>query len=179
MCKFLSAIVTRDGRVLSAPEYTDSHEDLIAAFGLRDNGLDHFCRVEYTPKGAEYDNLDSYVLRLDEDDEPSWWAERKDDVEAELRHRIEAMIVREDHDILLGGCWIIASGTVKIAKSCTIRNMYGTSSVGSMYGTSSVGSMSGTSRVGSMYGTSSVGSKSGTSSVGSMSDTSSVGFHVR
>lgn len=53
MCRFLSAIVTRDGRVLHH-EATDSHEALIGHFGLRDTtdhdyAMQHFCRVEFVP----------------------------------------------------------------------------------------------------------------------------------
>jgi len=33
MCHFLSALVTRTGEVLTLPEYTDSHEDLVDHFG--------------------------------------------------------------------------------------------------------------------------------------------------
>jgi hypothetical protein len=36
MCKFLSYIVTKTGETITAPEHTDSHEDLISFFNLRE-----------------------------------------------------------------------------------------------------------------------------------------------
>ncbi len=34
MCNFLSAIAYKNGDIFCAPEYTDSHEDLISHLGL-------------------------------------------------------------------------------------------------------------------------------------------------
>ena len=79
MCNFLSAIVLSNGDVLTAPEYTDSHEDLILHFGLEncDNSrCQHFVRVEFTPE--KIDDPDSYTLKIDDEGgAPQWFGEHE------------------------------------------------------------------------------------------------------
>jgi len=176
MCIFLSAIVLQSHEIVRDPEHTDSHEDLIESRGLVDNGRGAFVRVELVPKGLLYE-VDKYVLRLDQNNAPDWWtANLRDHVESVLRDDVRRMIVANERECLLGGCWILVDGvTVKRAKNARIIAMYGSSRIGTMLGSSHVGTMHYSSSVGAMYGSSSVGTMLGSSSVGAMYGSSSVG----
>jgi len=87
MCQFLSAIATRDGRLLFTE--CDSHEVIIQRAGLRDESLflRHWVRIEQTI----YDRK----LRVDETECPSWfdpleWQERVTQLLAQVRPAREA-----------------------------------------------------------------------------------------
>ena len=80
MCDFLSAIATRDGRLLFCED--DSHETIVRRAGLRDGDLHlrHWVRVEQRPGDA--------ALRVDEASTPGWW-----DAE-EWQPRLDALLAR-------------------------------------------------------------------------------------
>ena len=80
MCDFLSAIATRDGRLLFCED--DSHETIERRAGLRDGDrhLRHWVRVEQRPGDA--------ALRVDEASTPGWW-----DAE-EWQPRLDALLAR-------------------------------------------------------------------------------------
>ncbi len=117
MCDFLSAIATRDGRVLCEP-MLDSHTDLIAHFGIRETTApaeaQSFVRIEYTPKVVEgrktYLDFSSYTLRVDEMTTPAWFdAERFDATRAALSAALERMTIRDDRQIVVGRAVMVAA----------------------------------------------------------------------
>lgn len=154
MCQFKSAIIIKPsqqypkGRLVHNP-WTDSHEDLVRIFKLRDE-RDNIARVEFTPPTLEdWTVPDNYVLRIDELRTPDWLTDEIQETHVKtLRDIIRSMIVSGDADLLCGCVYIIASGAkVVCIKNALVKVMLGTSSVGTMRDTSSVGTMLGTSSV--------------------------------
>jgi hypothetical protein len=181
VCKFLSAIVTRDGSVFCDPEHTDSHEDLIASLGLNDidrresaDVVRHFVRVEFTSETLC--DPDSYSLVLD-DNRPVWWTDEMESGVAEhLRGLVRRMIVSGNRDVLLGGCWILVGGAnVKEAINSRVVVVYGDGVIGVLYGSSRVGMLRDSSQVGVLNGSSRVDALYGSSRVGMLRDSSQVG----
>jgi hypothetical protein len=150
MCHWKSALVLRNGDVIHS-DVTDSHEDLISAYGLIDCGCEpSFVRVEYAPtSGGKQSDIDAYALRVDQDIIPAWWDDAmRDDATRKLRAIVARAIVTDARTTLLGGAWIL-DGSVNVAKAINVRviSMSGSSQVGAMSGSSQVGEMSGSSRV--------------------------------
>jgi len=116
MCKFKSAIVTRNGDIFTADE-TDSHEVLIAAHGFIDSGSPlaarSWVRVEFTPPDKVEEILDptKWELRVDEVGAPDWWDEKKDSVRSDLWSRVKRCIVNDERKCLIGGVWILLPGS--------------------------------------------------------------------
>jgi hypothetical protein len=114
MCNFLSAVVLRNGDVLTHP-MLDSHSELIQRFKLPDTHAyhQHFAKVELTPVGDWLD-VSAWKFRLDEETAPGWWADVAESVEAELRRRADKMILRDgEHRLIVDGCWIVG-GDAKV-----------------------------------------------------------------
>ena len=113
MCNFLSAIVLRNGDVLTHP-MLDSHLHLIQHFKLPDTREhhQHFAKVELTPTGDWLD-VSAWQFRLDEHTAPGWWEDVKASAESTLRARAEKMILKTgEHSLLIDGCWIIGGDAV-------------------------------------------------------------------
>ena len=113
MCNFLSAIVLRNGDVLSHP-MLDSHSDLVQHFKLPDTRQhhQHFAKVELTPTGDWLD-VSLWNFRLDEETVPGWWADVAVQAEATLRARADKMILKTgEHSLLVDGCWVIGGDAV-------------------------------------------------------------------
>ena len=106
MCEWKSAIVDRTGKV-HHHWCTDSHEEIVAIFGLRDD-RDHICRVEYSSTTGDVHDINTYALKVDESDAPGWWTvEIAERAEKELRSVVERSIITEDRPILLPGVYIL------------------------------------------------------------------------
>jgi hypothetical protein len=180
MCNFMSAIVLRTTGgfdVLRNP-WTDSHEDLVTLFKLRDTRDGSFARVEFTPKdGKSYDEPAAYVLTIDEGRKPDWLDEAmQEKVAKRMRGWVKSMIVDGDVDLLCGGVWILGkNANVGCVKGSVIKMMLGSSKVGEMWESSNVGEMWDSSNVGVMWGSSKVGVMWESSNVGVMRDSSNVG----
>ena len=134
ICNFLSAVVLRNGDVLTHP-LLDSHSDLVRYYQLPDGRQhhQHFAKVELTPD--DWLNVDTWNFRLDEETAPGWWEDVKTQAEATLRDRAKAMIVTTGRkDLILEGCWILA-GDAEFAdvRGGRIIHMYGGTLTG-MYG---------------------------------------------
>ena len=168
MCEFLSAIVKKDGEILW-DAYTDSHEDLVAAYGLDDSKLrEGFVRIEFKPEDCkDYDKPDKYILRVDNQVEPEWFKETEKTVADQLKAIIERIILRDvKKKCLLSGCYILTGKThIDYIKNARVLFMLETSEVGVMREASEVRVMLGNSEVGVMRGTSEVGEMRGTSKV--------------
>ena len=199
MCNFISAIVCRNGDILCDPEHTDSHEDLVVVYGLRDQGAlgaggRDWVRVEFIPPdgSSSIDDPQKWSLRVDEDFMPEWF--NVEDVTAKMQERASRMIVCDDRRLILGGCWIVC-GSASVQKvsnariysvrdsarvdsvcdSARVDSVRDSARVGSVYGSARVGSVYGSARVGSVYGSASVGSVRDSASVGSVYGSASVG----
>lgn len=160
MCNFLSAIITRDGRVICDPENTDSHKELVAANDLGPDTGEHWIRVEFLPPSDSSDVADSstYTLKIDETLTPGWFdTEAKTAAEAALRRRIDAMIVRDDRKILLGGCYIITGGRIKAVKNGRIVAVYGSAEIGTVSGNAKISAVFGNAKIGSVFGSAEIG----------------------
>jgi len=161
MCRFLSAIVLRNGDIICAPDLTDSHEDLISANKLRDdqfsNFLERFVRIEFTPPEDRslISDLSKWNFSVDEAETPDWFDHEK--VRTNLESMVARHIISDNRKILLGGWWILVENAiVDTCKNSVIKIMYGSSQVRTMYGSSHVVIMSDSSQVGTMYGSSQV-----------------------
>ena len=83
MCQEFSCLFIKNGEVLWKFG-TDSHEDLIRAAKLKDDGREQtFVRVEITPRNKSYLRPDAWTYRVDQDDRPEWY--RAEFAEAECR----------------------------------------------------------------------------------------------
>jgi len=162
MCKFLSALVLRNGDIVCQPKVTDEHELLIADCGLRDEGLiadRAFVRVEYSsPAGAPLTDLDNYALIVDEPSIPHWFDDAmRERVTEQLRDRVKRMIVTDERQILLGGCWILSEGAVvEWAVGARIAAMYGNATVTNVSGNATVTNVSGNATVTDVRGNATV-----------------------
>jgi hypothetical protein len=73
MCQAFSCLFLKNGEVLWRFG-VDSHEDLIRAAKLMDDGREQtFVRVEITPRNQSYLRPDKWVYRVDQDDRPEWY----------------------------------------------------------------------------------------------------------
>ena len=117
MCEFMSAIWTKQGDLLCDPSLIDSHEDLIALHGLRDEGHlgaggRDWIRVEFTPPddGSKIADVSLWNLNIDEETMPCWVD--RDVIRERCAARVQRMIVNEDKPILVGGPFIIVRGKI-------------------------------------------------------------------
>src|SRR3990167_9344740 len=115
LCNFLSALVLRNGDVLTHP-ILDSHSDLVTYFKLPDTNLhhQHFAKVELVPHDNWLDS-ETWQFCLDEETVPGWWPDVQASVARTLCDRARSMIVTTGHkDLILDGCWIL-SGDAEFA----------------------------------------------------------------
>lgn len=150
MCNFLSAIVLRSGEILCDPEHTDSHEDLVAAHNLRDNGHGGFVRIEFIPVNEQFTDVSSYKLVLDEPDRPEWFDDALEErILESLRDRVRRMIVDDERTMLLGGCWILGpNAIVKMVLSARIYCMLGSAKIGNVGGSAKIGNVRDNAQIG-------------------------------
>ena len=168
----MSAIVLKpNGKPLEILRnaWTDSHEDLVTLFSLRDNKEGAFARVEFKPEDkATLDQPDTYKLRIDEQRCPDWFDDDlKAKVDDRMRGWVRAMVVTGEVPMLCGGVYVLAEGAkVVTVKNAIIHAMMPGSQVVLMRGSSQVGEMWESSRVGEMWESSRVGVMRGSSQVG-------------
>ena len=155
MCQFFSSIVTRQGDILWN-EYTNSHEDLVEYFNLRDdNNLQHFVRCEFTPKENKYADVEHYTLKVDEKTKPKWFVEIQEATKEKMSVIISKMIIRGEKNLLLGGCYILDNAKVNKIKNVVVKSM-SNSQVNEMWDNSQVNEMWENSQVKKMWGNSQV-----------------------
>jgi hypothetical protein len=184
MCQFFSGIAFKNGDVHYNP-MTDNHEDLIDELELKDlnSGMRPWVRFEYT--ADDLTEIKDYKLRIDEQDPPEWCdKEFQSALEEKARSIVSPMILSKvEKKILVGGCWVLAGGSIIdrvvnvriiLMKSAKVGVMWGSSNVGEMWGSSNVGVMRESSNVGVMRGSSNVGEMWGSSNVGVMWGSSKV-----
>ena len=142
MCQFFSAIALRNGDIIH-DDATDSHSDLILAFGLSDAenaNCQHFVKVEFTPESPDVmDEIDKYTLRVDENETPLWWEEVKETVESKCRSAVKKMILTGEHKMILSGKYILGKNCkVNTVKNSNIVAMLESAKVGEMWGSAIV-----------------------------------------
>ena len=118
MCNFLSGIVLNNGDVITS-EYTDSHYLIAEAAGLKERNIPldmGWVKVEYTSNNLL--DINTYELKLDEEDCPYWFDDAmRENVTAKMHRLAQKCILKEGEiPILLGGKWIIG-GEIKIQRS--------------------------------------------------------------
>ena len=185
MCKFFSAVVKPDGTLLWSA-VSDSHEDIIEANDMLDDGSAKFCRLEYLP-GVDPLNINQYKLNIDQE-KPRWLTDRKlDNVEEKLKALVKSFIIKSGHKrLLLGGRWLLG-GTAKIDKiksafvhiisdSAKVDSISGSAKVGSISDSAKVGYIYGSAKVDSIHGSAKVDYISGSAKVDSISDSAKVDY---
>ena len=118
MCKFKSAVVTREGNVYHH-DLTDSHAEIQTLFGLKDRGDDIAC-IEYSPSGPD-DDLASYSLRLDQERVPLWWSDEfAAMIAGKMKAIISGYIVTDDVLLAIGRRLIIRDKRILEARHCIV-----------------------------------------------------------
>jgi len=165
MCRFLSALVKKNGNIICVPGVTDSHEDLIEYASLHDNDnyIRSFVRIEYHPDNGELHELDKYELHVDESDTPDWFDKKmKEKIERKLYQRVKKMIISNEKPILLGGCYILhgdaeirkvqGSRIISMRDNASVMNVWGNASVTDVGDNASVMNMRGNASVTDVWG---------------------------
>jgi len=132
MCNFKSGVCVRDERekfgikIYMSP-WTESHEELIRLFKLRDTG-ENLARFEFSPRDYEKAHVveDNYVLKIDQGREPSWWQSVVPAVTEKMEAYIKSIVVGGDVDLLCGGQFIVAPGAkISCLNFCAIASISG------------------------------------------------------
>jgi len=193
MCNFLSAIFTRDGRLICQPQYTDSHSDLMAAYGIKarqtDAPVQQFVRLELIPPEPFVLDMAKWQETIDEHEVPAWFDDAKRfDAFEQMREIIANAVVTDTRDMLLGGFYILADkalikemrgSRVVMLGNSQVETMWGNSQVETMWGNSQVGAMLENSQVKTMLGNSQVETMRGNSQVETMRGNSQVNIDLR
>ena len=180
MCKFFSAIVTKNEEVYY-DKFNHSHEDLIDLFDLKEGKQgQNFVRIEYCPEfEKDLADLSKYQLNINEPETPTWFTETvKEHVINKLNAVLSKMILIDvKKKILSSDCYILA-GNTKIEKviNCIIYSMSDNSSVTNMSGNSSVKQMNDNSTINHMNNNSSVNYMNDNSTINHMYGNSSVNY---
>ena len=175
MCKFYSAILTKNGDLFHNP-FTTSHEDIIDEFNLNDNMRDNFIRLEFVPKRKMFE-IDFYELKVDESITPEWFDENmKEIIINRLKNIIKSLIISDDVKLLNGRCAIlVGSSNLRKVKNSIIYSMWENSKVGELRENSEVGVLRENSEVGVLRENSKVGELRENSKVGVLRENSKVG----
>ena len=92
MCRFKSAIITKNGVTL-APIYNDSHSRLLESMGIEDNQMNAmkvFVRAELSPPNNDKTiDIDKWKYVVDQDIVPDWYEEDSERYENEMREAVK------------------------------------------------------------------------------------------
>ncbi len=180
MCKLKSAIVLKDR--IFMPDY-DSHSEMLQELGIEDNyfgASKKFVRVELSPEdGDPFSDIDSWVLRVDQDIVPDWYSEElykpqiveavKEWAKTHIHINVDGLKISSGKNHYVKG-----GKDIEISGSASVKSIYGNASVESIYDSASVESISGDASVKSIYDSASVESISGSASVKSIYGNASV-----
>ena len=174
MCSFFSAIIKKNGDMVEYSEYTDSHEDLISAAKLRDDGVGQdFVRIKLLPpdklKGIE--DVKNWEFKVDQSDTPNWWNDLVEKSEAKVRRRVKRMlIIDEERDILVGGChilinskinnfiggriaWLLGESTIKdVRGNATIKDVRDNATINNVRGNATINDVMGNATINNVRG---------------------------
>ena len=121
MCNYFSCLVTRDKKVLWS-EKTNSHEDLIEKFGLKDNKLEDrdFVRVEVTPQDKPNRNVEEWAFKIDEVGTlPDWFNLNQEEIKEKVL--VEALVSAKQQLVLGNEEKIVKSGFARAWGSSTVE----------------------------------------------------------
>jgi len=129
MCKFYSAVVTKNGDLLHNQNLM-SHEDIIDLFNLNDSNsnCDNFVRVEFSTEDFEDSvNIEKYKLIVDEKSIPDWFEKHREYITSRLKDFVSKRIILTNQKILTDGLYIVGKDVIinKLING-TIVNLFGT-----------------------------------------------------
>lgn len=108
MCRMFSGIVTKAGVTL-APFENQSHSDLLEKMGIEDSGFNamkKFVRLELIPpNGIITSDINSYILKVDQDIVPDWYENDKGKYEQEMRDVVKKML-DDNYENICGYYWV-------------------------------------------------------------------------
>ena len=114
MCKFYSAIVTKNGDLLHNQSLM-SHEDIIDLFNLNDNNpnCDNFVRVEFSTDNYEDSvDIEKYELIVDEKSIPDWFEQYREYITSRLKDFVSKRIILTNQKILTDGLYVVGKDVV-------------------------------------------------------------------
>ena len=123
MCNFLSAVFVRRNKtleILCDPEHTNSHSEIIAAAGLKDDESSyyrqHIAKCELIPPAGIKDvaKLSKWNFRVDESETPEWLD--IDKARDMMERQVASMFIKTPKNVLLGGCYILTGKKAKLEK---------------------------------------------------------------
>ena len=140
MCKFFSAIVTKDNIYYDI--MIDCHEDLIEKFKLREKTGENIniARIEIYPENSVFDDFKNWIFHVDENIKPDWLDEKE--CEKKLRKILknyvsDFIIQNKEIELLENGRFFLKnskveclkSGIIDLMISSTVKEMWGSSTV--------------------------------------------------
>ena len=154
MCAPASMILTKDSVLWS--KTTDSHEEIIREFGIRDavGGVPQIVRVEITPPHGNFEApAKDWTYKLDQDHVPAWY--EAEEGERRTREALPAWIAEK---IVLRSETIVSlSAGIKLAVYGQVREVWGNGKVGTVWDNGKVGTVWGNGQVGTVGGNGQVG----------------------
>ena len=148
MCNFLSAIVLKNGDVLTHP-MLDSHSDLVTYFQLPDTTAhhQHFAKVELTP--TDWLDASTWRFRLDEATAPGWWDDVKTSAESTLRARAQAMVITGgEKQLIVDGCWIVGGdAVVRDVRAGRILGVWGSAQIHGVWDSAQIHDVRGSAQI--------------------------------
>jgi hypothetical protein len=119
MCNFFSFIVvkTSNGIDIYSSNKTESHSEICKEFNIKETlvGDRNIAKGEYIPT-KNYNDFDSYKLRIDESITPDWWNEYSEEIERKVRTLMMNTRVINDNEKynIEGGTYIVIGGSPTI-----------------------------------------------------------------
>ena len=155
MCNFVSALVLRNGDVLTHP-MLDSHVDLVSHFKLPDHSeyIQNFVKVELVPGADAWLTPEKWKWTVDESSPPAWWPDVASAAEGTLRARVRSWIMTSGQASLATEDVRILGGTAVLDKVSAGRviHMSGNGQVHDVYGSGQVHRVLGDGQVHDVYG---------------------------
>ena len=154
MCAPASMILTKDSVLWS--KTTDSHEEIIREFGIRDavGGVPQIVRVEITPPHGNFEApAKDWTYKLDQDHVPAWY--EAEEGERRTREALPAWIAEK---IVLRSETIVSlSAGIKLAVYGQVRTVRGNGQVGTVWDNGKVGTVWDNGQVREVWGNGQVG----------------------
>jgi hypothetical protein len=162
----------------------DSHSDLVRYFKLPDNTafIHHFAKVELTP--VDWMDVSTWQWRIDEEMRPGWLDDVEKAAETKLRAIAERMILRDDHELIVDGCWIVGgkakvrdvrSGRImRVQDSAQVTDVWGSAQVTNVRGSAQVTNVGGSAQVTDVWGSAQVRNVGGSAQVRNVRDSAQV-----
>ena len=152
MCNFLSALVLRNGDVLTHP-MLDSHSDLVTYFKLPDTDahITHFAKVELMP--VDWMDPATWKWAVDEPTIPSWWEDVAGQAESTLRAKATRMILRDgEHRLIVDGCWIVGgTASVRDVRAGRIMRVQGSAQIRGVWDSAQIRGVCGSAQISDVW----------------------------